>query len=63
MELEDEVGRVFEIVGWVPGMIGVVETSPLDSVLNLVSIAPGVRDLLYFPLLLFLDDNQGRRWL
>jgi len=44
-------------------MIGVMETSPLDWVLDLVSMAPGVEDLLYFPLLLFLDDDWGRWWL
>ena len=63
VELEDEVGRVFEIAGWVPGTIGVMETIPLESVLDLVSMAPGVEDLHYFPLLLFLDDDWGRQWL
>ena len=61
MELLDEIGRVFEIAGAVPGAIGVVETSPLDSILDLVSMALGVEDLFYFPLLLFLDD-YGRWW-
>ena len=56
VELLDEIGRVFEIAGGVPGTIGVVETSPLDSILYLVSMASGVEDLFYFPLLLFLDD-------
>ena len=61
VELLDEIGRVFEIAGGVPGAIGVVETSPLDSILDLVSMVSGVEDLLYFPLLLFLDD-YGRWW-
>ena len=63
VELEDEVGRVFEIAGWVPGTIGVMETIPLESVLDLVSMALEVEDLHYFPLLLFLDDDRGRQWL
>jgi len=63
VELLDEIGRVFEIVGGVPGTIGVVETSPLDSILYLVSMASGVEDLFYFPLLLFLDDYGGWWWL
>ena len=41
-------------------MIGVVENGPLDSILDLVSMASGVEDFLYFPLLLFLDDH--RQW-
>ena len=61
MELLDEIGKVFEIAGGVPGAIGVVETSPLESILDLVSMASGVEDLFYFPLLLFLDD-YGRWW-
>jgi len=38
-----------------------VEAIPLDSILDLVPVASGVKDYLYFPLLLFLDD-YGRRW-
>jgi len=38
-----------------------METSPLDSILDLVSMASGVEDLFYFRLLLFLDD-YGRWW-
>jgi len=63
VELLDEIGRVFEIAGVVSGTIGVVETSPLDSILYLVSMASGVEDLFYFPLLLFLDDYGGWWWL
>jgi len=37
-----------------------METSPLDSILDLVSMLSGVKDFLYFPLLLLLDDH--RRW-
>ena len=62
-ELEDEVGRVLEVVGWIPGTIGVMEASPHDSILDLVSMASGVEDLLYFPLLFFLDDHGHWRWL
>ena len=39
VEMQDEIVRVFEIAGGVPGTIGVVETSPLDSILHLVSLA------------------------
>jgi len=63
VELLYEIGRVFEIAGGVPGTIGVVETSPLDSILYLVSMASGVEDLFYFPLLLFLDDYGWWWWL
>ena len=63
MELEDEVGRLLEVAGRIPGTIGVVEAGPLDSILDLVSMASGVEDLLYFPLLLFLDDHGRWRWL
>ena len=63
MELADEVGRVFEVASRVPGAIGVVEAGPLDSILDLVSMASGVEDLFYFPLLLFLDDHRWWRWL
>jgi len=38
-----------------------VEAGPLDLILDLVLVALGVEDFLYFPLLLFLD-NYGRRW-
>jgi len=61
VELLDDVGRVFEVVGRTPDAIGVVEAGPLDSILDLVPVALGVEDFLYFPLLLFLDD-YGRRW-
>jgi len=60
MELLDDVGRVFEVAGRIPGAIGVVEASPLDSILDLVLVASGVEDFFYFPLLLFLDD-YGRQ--
>jgi len=61
VELLDNVGRVFEVVGQIPGAIGVVEASPLDLILDLFPVASGVEDFLHFPLLLFLDD-YGRRW-
>jgi len=63
VELADEVRRVVEVAGWIPGTIGIVEAGPLDSILDLVPIASGVEDFLYFPLLLFLDDDRGWRWL
>jgi len=44
-------------------MIRVVETGPLDSILDLLSMASGVEDFLYFPLLLFLDDHGWWRCL
>ena len=50
-------------MGWVPGTVGVVEAGPLDSILDLVSLVAGVEDFLYFPLLLFLDDDWRWRWL
>jgi len=40
-----------------------MEASPLDSILYLVSMASGVKDLFYFPLLLFFDDHGQWRWL
>jgi len=52
---------VFEVAGRIPGTIRVVETSPLDSILDLISVVSQVEDFLHFPLLLFLDDN-GRWW-
>ena len=61
VKLEDEVARVLEVAGWIPGTIGVVEAGPLDSILDLVPVASGVEDFLYFPLLLFLDDYR-RGW-
>jgi len=57
VELLDDVGRVFEVAGRIPGTIRVVETGPLDSILDLVSVVSRVEDFLHFPLLLFLDDN------
>ena len=63
VELDDEVRRVLEVAGRIPGTIGVMEASPLDSILDLVSMALGVEDLFYFPLLLFLDDHGRWRWL
>jgi len=50
-------------MGWIPGTVGVVETGPLDLILDLVSLASPVYDFFYFPLLLFLDDNGGWWWL
>jgi len=61
VELQDNVRRVFEVAGRIPDTIWVVETSPLDSILDLVSLVSPVEDFLHFPLLLFLDDN-GRWW-
>jgi len=61
MELLDDVGRVFEVAGRIPGAIGVVKAGPLDSILDLDPVASGVEDFLKFPLLLFLDD-YGRQW-
>jgi len=61
VELLDDVRRVFEVAGRIPDTIGVVEASPLDSILDLVPLASGVEDFLYFPLLLFLD-NYRRQW-
>jgi len=61
VEFLDDVVRVFQVAGRIPGTIRVVETGPLDSILNLVSVVPQVKDFLHFPLLLFLDDN-GRWW-
>ena len=40
-----------------------MEGGPLDSILDLVPMASGVEDFLYFPLLLFLDDDRRWRWL
>jgi len=40
-----------------------VEAGPLDSILDLVPMASGVEDFLYFALLLFLDDDRRWRWL
>jgi len=50
-------------MGVIPGAVGVVETGPLDSILDLVSLLLGVEDFFYFPLLLFLVDNGGWWWL
>ena len=61
VELADEVGSVLKVVVRIPAMIRVIEASPLDSILDLVPVASGVEDFLYFQLLLFLDD-YGRRW-
>jgi len=61
VELLDDVVRVFEVAGRIPGTIRVVETSPLDSILDLISVVSRVEDFLHFPLLLFLDD-KGRWW-
>ena len=38
-----------------------METGPLDSILDLIPMVSGVKDFLYFPLLLFLD-NYRRGW-
>jgi len=56
MELLNDVRRVLEVGDRVPGTIRVMETSPLDSILDLIPMVSGVKDFLYFPLLLFLDD-------
>jgi len=61
VELLDDDGQVFEVAGRIPGMIRVVETGSLNSILDLVSVVSRVEDFLHFPLLLFLDDN-GRWW-
>ena len=54
-------GEFSKLRAGVPGAIGVVEAGPLDSILDLVPVASGVEDFLYFPLLLFLDDYR-RGW-
>jgi len=61
VELRDDVERVFEVAGRIPDAIGVMEAGPLDSILDLVPVASGVEDFLYFSLLLFLGDYR-RRW-
>jgi len=38
VELLDDVGLVFEVAGRIPDTIQVVETSPLDSILDLLSV-------------------------
>jgi len=38
-----------------------MEAGPFDSILDLGSVASGIEDFFYFPLLLFLDDNR-RGW-
>ena len=63
VELSNDVGRVLEIAGGIPGTVRVMETGPLDSILDLVPVASGVEHFLYFPLLLFLDDNGWWWWL
>ena len=63
MELQDEIGGVFEIAGGIPSTVRVVETGPLDSILDLASMASGVKDFLHIPLLLLLDDYWRWWWL
>jgi len=63
VEFENDVSQVFDASGWVLGSVGIWETGPLDSILDLVSVTLGVEDFFYFPLLLFLDDNRGGWWL
>jgi len=46
-------------MGGIPGVVGFMETSPLDSILDLVSLSSEVENFFYFPLLLFLDENGG----
>jgi len=59
VELLNDVQRVLKVAGWIPGMIRVIEASPLDPILDLIPVMSGVEDFLYFPLLLFLDDYRG----
>ena len=46
-------------MGGVPGAVLVVETGPLHSILDLISMALEVENFFHFPLLLFLDDDGG----
>jgi len=39
VELTDAVLRVVNVLGWVPGSIGIIETCPLDLILDLVPVA------------------------
>jgi len=44
-------------------MIQIVETSPLDLILDLIPMVSRVKDFLYFSLLMFLDDYRRWWWL
>jgi hypothetical protein len=57
MELLDCVLRGLEICSWVLYPILVVETGLLHPVLQLVSVAVGVDNLLEFLLFLIVDDD------
>jgi hypothetical protein len=57
VELGDYVWGISDILRGVPGGIGVVETSPLDSILDFPSMAPGVNYFLDFPLFFVIEDN------
>jgi len=59
VESPDEIRGAFKVMGGIPGVVGVMETSPLDSILDLVSLSSEVENFFYFPLLLFLDENGG----
>jgi len=58
VELLNDVRRVLKISGWIPCTIRVVIAGPLDPILDLIPVASRVKDLIYFPLLLLLDDYR-----
>jgi hypothetical protein len=57
VELRDCVWGISEVLCVVPGGIGVVETSLLDSILDLPSMVLGVNYFLDFLLFFIVEDN------
>ena len=52
---------MFEVASWIPGVVRVGESQPLDAVLNIISQVLEVQDFFYFPLLFAVNYDRG--WL
>ena len=63
MESLNGVRGILEVAGRIPGLVGVVKPSPLDSILDLVSVSSRVEDFFDFSLLLIVDGDCGWWWL
>jgi hypothetical protein len=58
MELHHGFWGISEVLHGVPGSIRVIETSPLDSILDFPLMVPGVNYFLNFLLFFIIEDNQ-----
>ena len=61
MEFVDEIGGMGEVFGWFPCSIRDRPAFPVDQVLKLASVEPGIQDLFDLVLFRAIDFDWWRR--